>query len=306
MKRISLFATAILFIASGIAQASDSYIATKYRARWSPYTHSLIFGDVKYSPYAFRYGGSGLISSRLRYSMYGKKYGRSNLVHENARYSPYAFGYNRSGLITDPYTVTFDLHYVQPYRRSGYGVVVNQPACYPVRKSSHVSNRAKNNYRTKTAARQARVEEQKQRRNQIQTAKEFNGKDVIAAYLSSKNIPFRTNRILSIDSKLISIDFQLTDRNLIIKYWNPEEILALKKQQNHRIRYYERYLESYQDFCGEYLNSGGEIHQIITAENIEVLTKLLEYDGLKEEIKSEEKTVIAKADEGSAALTTVD
>lgn len=141
----------------------------------------------------------------------------------------------------------------------------------------------------------ARVKEQKNRRNQIHAAKEYTGKDVIAAYLSSKNIPFRTNRILSIDSKLISIDFILTDRNIIIKYWNPEEILALKKQQNHRIRYYERYLESYQVFCSDYLNSGGKIHQIITAENTEVLAKLLKYDGLKEELKSDEKTVVAKA-----------
>lgn len=306
MKRISLFAIAIFAVTSGAVQASDSYIATKYRARWSPYTHSLIFGDVEYSPYAFRYGVSGLTSRHLRYTMYGKKYGSSNLVNEHARYSPYAFGYNRSGLITDPYSVTFDLYYAQPYRASGYSVVVNEPTCYTIARSSNVCDNAKSNYQAKVAARRANVQKQENRRSQIRPAGEFTGEDIIAAYLTSKNIAFRTNRSLSIGNKLITVDFQLTDKNIIIKYWNPEEILALKKQQSHRIRYYENYLESYRDFCSEYLNSGGEVHQIITADNAEVLAKLMEYDRLKDEEKSDEKTSVAKAGEEPAAMTTVE
>ena len=149
MKRTSLFTTTICAIAylvpqGQVARASDAYIATAYRARWSPYTHSLIYGDVAYSPFVFRYGGSGLLNKQIKYTMYNGKYDSSNLVVKNTVYSPYAFGYDRSGLITDPYSVTFNLVYAQPYNISGYGVVAAQQPCFPVQRSyvtrSSVSN----------------------------------------------------------------------------------------------------------------------------------------------------------------------
>jgi hypothetical protein len=311
MKRISLFAIAIIAIASitpqgQVARASDAYIATVYQARWSPYTHNLIFGDVAYSPFAFRYGGSGLLNKQIKYTMYNERYGSSNLVVEHAVYSPYAFGYDRSGLITDPYSVTFNLQYAQPYNLSGYGVIAAQQPCFPVVRSSVSREMARNNYRAKVAARWEHVEAQRKRMAQIPAEKEINGQDVIAAYLTSKNIPYRTNRTLSIDNKLMTIDFQLTNKKLIIKYWHPEEILALKQQQNYKIRSYDNYMESYRDFCSQYLENGGELCQIVTADNVEVLAKLMECDGIKEDSKPDEQTAVAKAGEETMVQTAVE
>jgi hypothetical protein len=316
MKRTSLFAIAICAFAwlvpqGQVVRASDAYIATVYRARWSPYTHSLIFGDVAYSPYAFRYSGSGLLNKQIKYTMYNEAYGSSNLVVEHAVYSPYAFGYDRSGLITDPYSVNFNLVYAQPYRIGGYGVIAIPQPCYPfatsaVPRSSVSREIAKSNYQAKVAARRRHVDAQRQRRDQAPPEREFNGQDVIAAYLTSKNIPYRTNRTLSIDNKLMTIDFQLTDKKLIIKYWNPEAILALKQQQDYKTRLYDNYMESYRDFCSKFLANGGELCQIVASDNVEVLAKLLECDEFKEDSKANEQTTVAKAGEETAASTTMD
>lgn len=310
MKRISMFAMVMLAVLPGITKAYDYHFATRFRVRWSPYVHGLVYGDVKYSPYAFKRGSSGLIYSRLRYTPFAKKYGKSNLVYDNVRYSPYAFGYNRSGLIAHPWGQSYNYHYVRPYQDAGPCVVVyhntSQSSCSAVNRNTNISNRAKNNYRAKLATRKAKIEQLKRHRSRVRTQKKYNGRDLISAYLRSKNIDFRTNRTLSIENKLISIDFQLKDRNIIIKYWNPEEILALKQQKNNKISSYERYLESYKDFCGSYLNSGGRIYQIITADNTEVLAKLIEYDELKNEQESIETTVVAKADTGPVNLKKAD
>jgi hypothetical protein len=111
---------------------------------------------------------------------------------------------------------------------------------------------------------------------------------------------------LSIENNLISVDFILTDKNTIIKYWNPEKILALQKENDPRIRSYENYLKSYKNFAGEYLDSGGQIYQIISADETEILTKLLEFQKQCDEQQPDEITTVAKADENSPALAMAD
>ena len=310
MKRISLFAIAMLATVPGITKASGYYSASQYRVRWSPYTHGLVTGDIKYSPYAYQRGSSGLIYRRMKYSPYAKQYGNTGLVHDNVRYSPYAFGFNRSGLVADPWGGAYDYQYARPHKSPGPCVVVynsKSPSYRPsVNRSTRVYAGTNNNPRAKLAARKAKVEQLKRRRDQIQTAREYNGKDIISAYLRLKNIDFRTNRTLSIENKLISIDFILTDKNIIIKYWNPEAILALKQQQNKRIRSYERYLVSYKEYCNEYLNNGGRIYQIITADHKEVLVKLIDYKQLEEKPELEDRTIPAQADENLTVMARAD
>jgi len=310
MKRISVFAIAIMAILPGLTKASVYHYDTRYRVRWSPYTHGLVWGHLRYSPYAYQRGSSGLVYHRLKYSPYAKQYGNTGLVHDNMRYSPYAFGLKSSGLIANPWGQSYDYHCLQTYQNTRPCVVVHhstsQASCPSAGRNTSAYNRAKNNSRTRLAARKAKAEQLKRRRDQIRTAKEYGGKDIISGYLKLKNIDFRINRILSIENNLISVDFILTDRNIIIKYWNPEKILALQKQQNPRIRSYESYLESYKDFCSEYLDSGGQIYQIITADNTEVLAKLLEYKELCNEQESGETTTVAKASEDSTALAIAD
>jgi hypothetical protein len=306
MKRISVFTIAILVTLPVVAKASYYPFASRHRVRWSPYTHGLVYGDVQYSPYAYKRGSSGLVYRRLQYSPYANKYGKSKLVYDNVRYSPYAFGYKRSGLISYPWGASYDYHYSRPIQYDGPCVVVYHSKCKPpcpsVNRSAKVRHRAKNYNRVSPAVHKPKTEQRLRRSSYKVEQKELNAKDVIEAFLTIKNIDYKTNRILSIEKKLISIDFELTDRNIIIKYWNPKEILALKKQKNSRIFYYDNYLESYREFCSEYLRDGGQIHQIVTADNKEILKKLFQLDDLEAEQKTSDTTAIAKANEVSNAL----
>lgn len=309
-KRISMFAIAIVTILPGLTKANVYYYNRRYRVRWSPYTHGLVRGNLKYSPYAKKYGSSGLVNYRLKYSPYAKKYGKTGLVYDNVRYSPYAFGFKSSGLIADPWGNTYNYHRSRGYHNAKPCIVVchstSQSPSPSAGRSKPACNRTKNNSWAKQAARRAKTEQLKARREQKQTADEHSSRDIISGYLRLKNIDFRINRILSIENNLISVDFILADKNIIIKYWNPEKILALQKQKNSRIRFYESYLESYKGYAGEYLDSGGQIYQIITADSTEVLTKLLEFQKQFDEQQSCETTNIAKAGEDSTAVAMAD
>jgi hypothetical protein len=50
------------------------------RTHWSPYTQSLVGGNLEYSPYALSYRSSGLIDRDLEYSPYAFSYKNSGLV----------------------------------------------------------------------------------------------------------------------------------------------------------------------------------------------------------------------------------
>jgi hypothetical protein len=309
-KRISIFAIAILAILPNLTKATGYQYDTRYRVRWSPYTHGLVWGYVKYSPYAKKYGNSGLVYYRMKYSPYAKKYGNTGLVYDNVRYSPYAFGLKSSGLVSDPWGQSYDYYRSRPYQSAGPCIVVcnstSRPSYPSTGGSTTTYNRTKNNSRAKSAARQAKIELRNSQRELTQAAKEYSGKDIIGGYLNLKNIDYRINRILSIENNLISVDFILTDKNTIIKYWNPEKILALQKEKNPRIRTYENYLESYKDFAGEYFDSGGQIYQIISADEKEILTKLLEFQKQCDEQEPDETTTVAKAGEDSTAVAMAD
>lgn len=294
MKRILALVLTISTVLSVTANAAICHHCNQYRVRWSPYTHSLVSGNVKYSPYAFEHGRSGMVYKGLRYSPYAR-----GLVHRNVRYSPYAFGFKKSGLVADPWISSCNYYCARPSRSACAVIYRNssRSSCPSVKRKPRNYNRRTNNCRTTATVRKAVTGNPGCQRNRQIEEKPLDGRDVIEAYLDLLRINYRTNRILSIEGNLISIDFILTGRNTIIKYWNPEAILALKRRNNSRIAYYENYLESYGNYCSEYLENGGEIHQIITANNKEVLTKLFDCNLLKAKRGTDSTTVVAKADE---------
>ncbi|UCC98870.1 MAG: hypothetical protein JSW66_03055 [Phycisphaerales bacterium] len=273
MKRISIVAAILLMGATGLTKAHSFYWGRghwDHRVRWSVYTHSLVPGDLYYSPYAYRNGHSGLVPYWVRYS-------------------PYAFGTNHSsGLVNDHASSISSIYYVPDGRRYADSIRIVHAGR---RDGLHCSSRA--DVHQKPASYAQMVEA---RRNQIrQLAKsgrreratgETGGSQIIAAYLKSKNIDFRTNRLLQIAGKTISVDFLLTDRNVMVKYWDPIEILALDQQAEYRKRAYEDYLESWKDFCGQYQRAGGTVYSIISADSGEILAGLTDCS----ELNGEERT----------------
>ena len=264
MKRISILAAAILLVAISVTEGYSSYWGGStwdYRVRWSIYTQSLVPGDVHYSPYAYNYGHSGLVPYWVRYS-------------------PYAFSYEHpSGLVSDYASSPSSTRYIYylpydgGYKDPGWVVHYGGGASDCVNQGSR-SGQTRESYADKVKARSERVRQLAESSRQERTTRENGGSQIIAAYLKSKNIEFRTNRLLQIEGKTISADFLLTGRNIIIKYWDPVEILSLDRQAEYRKRAYENYLESWKEFCGQYQQAGGTIYQIVSADSDEILAKL--------------------------------
>jgi len=133
----------------------------------------------------------------------------------------------------------------------------------------------KQSYEKRLRARRAIVEKTKQDRRRINVMRVKDGNEIICGYLRSKNIDFKTNRFLKIDNKTVSVDFLLEDKNIIIKYWNPEEIQSLAQQPEYKRNFYEKYKESSSSFCEEYKKAGGEVYQIESANAREILARLM-------------------------------
>lgn len=276
MKRISYVAIVFLAIMPTVTNAYhyafSHYSSLRYRARYSPYAFSyrhpsgLIPGGLRYSPYT-----SGLVASNLRYSPYA-----SGLVPYGVRYSPYAFSHGHSGLICD-------------YSYSGFScppyAIVGSTGCCPTgvdcrrskcgRAVSHGCSGSAGNTRSyqqaKLRARKERLERLREAAEEFEQMGENDGKEIIYSYLKSKNLDFRMNRLLRIESKTLSAEFLLKDKDLIIKYWNPDEI---EQQEGYREGICEEYQEKWRDLSQEFVANGGKTYEINSANKEEILSKL--------------------------------
>ena len=284
MKRISLFAIVILTIAPGVTKAyiyDYGYGSVRYRTRWSPYAFShkrsgLVSGDLHYSPYAFSHkNSSGLVDRDLRYSPYAFSHKNpSGLIHEDSGYSPYALSYKHSGLVAD-------IGYRASYRTCYAPVTVvhsvhNWPGTVS-RKHSESSEEMKNSYEEKLIARRERIKQARDSRKQINNmAKEHDGKEIIHRYLKSKNInDFETNGILKINNKTVNVNFLLRDKNIIITYWDLDEVQSLLQQPGYKRNYYERHEQQWKNLCTKHIQTGGKVYLITSADAKGILAKLM-------------------------------
>lgn len=266
MKRISMLAIAMLTIVPSVTKGyyDHAYGSWRYRVRWSPYVFGLVPGEARYSPYAYKYGHSGLVPYWIRYS-------------------PYAFSYKHPSGLVDDYASSMGSIYYRPddysYRNSGLVDCDAHRLSYAFSHNhSNPSGRMKQSYEKRLRARRAIVEKAKQDRRRINVMRAKDRSEIICGYLRSKNIDFKTNRFLKIDNKTVSVDFLLKDKNIIIKYWNPEEIQSLTHQPEYKRLFYEKYKESSSNFCEEYKKAGGKVYQIESANEREILARLMVCD----------------------------
>jgi hypothetical protein len=283
MKRISLFAIVILTIAPGVTKAyiyDYGYGSFRYRTHWSPYAFShkrsgLVSGDLRYSPYAFSHKNpSGLVDRDFHYSPYAFSHKNpSGLIHENAGYSPYAFSYKHPGLVADA-------GYRACYRTCCAPVMVvhsvhNWP-CTVSCKHSESSDQTKNSYEEKLMARRERIKKARDSRKQINMAKKNDGKEIIYRYLKSRNInDFEITGILKINNKTVNVNFLLRDKNIIITYWDLDEVQSLLQQTGYKRNYYERHEQQWKNLCTKYIQTGGKVYPITSADAKEILAKLM-------------------------------
>jgi len=259
MKRISVFTIVMLMLVPGISKARTRYygISVRFRTRHSPYAFShkhpsgLIDGDLQYSPYAVGHYPGGLAPYWLRYS-------------------PYAFSNKHpSGLISDHgyyYYLPYG-YYPYVYRYRYPGPVDCNPHSYSTSDYEHAnpSNGTRNSHEEKLRA----------HRNRINMVRQNDGKEIIYNYLKNKNIDeFQVDRIFSVDNKTVSVNFVFRDKNLIIKYWNPEQLQALLQQPGYKRNFYEKYEQTWMDLYEKHKQAGGKVYHIASANREEILNKL--------------------------------
>jgi hypothetical protein len=243
MKRISLWLV-LLALTPGIAEAWNYYVPPRYR--------------VHYSPYALSYHSSGLVPGGLDYSMHRVDYHNSGLVLEGVRYTPYALNYNHSGLVRDYYPISA---YAYPAYRVVYAVT--QSACRVPCCSARDTNSG-----TRPALYTRSIPRGKPRK--------ADGMDIIRQQLRAKGINApHINRILSIDKKLVSVDFMLADRKLLIKYWNPDATKMLDAAEGSRRKAYEKYKRNWESFAAQFEQGGGEIFYV-TASDAQTIVAALD------------------------------
>ncbi len=276
MKRISLSAIVLLIIVPSLAQARFyHYPSIRYRTRWSPYafthkTSGLISGYYGYSPYAFNHKSNGIIHQDISWCPYAFSHKRSGLIHDNMGYSPYAFNYKHSGVIN------YD-HYRGRYRicRAPIVIVHTIEESCARNDSSRPSEESKSSYAKMPMSREEQLKIQRDSKKQIKTAQKNDGKDIIYRYLKNRNIDdFKMTGILKIEGKVINVSFLLKDRNLMITYWDLDEVESLLQQPGYQRKYLEKHEKQWKNLCEQYTQAGGKIYPISSADKNEILAKL--------------------------------
>lgn len=278
MKRISLFAIVLLTIVPGLTKARFyDYSSVRYRTRWSPYAFSnkssgLISGHYSYSPYAFSNKCNGLVHEDYRYSPYAFSHKNpSGLIRDNIDYSPYAFNYKHSGLIAN--TGYRGRHRIcRPPVAIAHTVDNTSRARSNTSRSSDKTNIS---YRNLPTSRRERIQAQMDSKKQIKTAKQQDSKDIICRYLKSRNIDgFKMTGMLRISGRVINVNFLLKDKNLMITYWDLDEVQSLLQQPGYHRSYFERHEKEWKNLCNKYTQTGGTIYPITSADENEILAKL--------------------------------
>ena len=266
MRRISLGVILLLFVPS-ITQA-DYVVPLSYR--------------VHYDPYSFGYHSNGLVPGGIHYNPYAFKPNTSGLVFEGVRYIPYAFTYKSTGLVLDYY------YYPIPY-------VIGGPPCpsmqaYPGYGGVPPYGTRPANPPAPSYDQNGGTEPPTQVDESAASAQRDDAMVVIRQYLRERRLSdVVINRILRIDNKLVSADFAIRGRNLLIKYWDPTQIQSpdanaapQPSPANSRgTRALEKYRTDWQTFAGKYQQEGGEIYVVAASGRTDIIAALDACEKLK-------------------------
>lgn len=233
MKRTSLWLV-LLALTPGIGKA------------WG---YGSYYCGVRYTPYAFTYRSSGLVSCGVDYT-------------------PYAFTYRKSGLVPG-YEGTCG-----SYVNYGYPLGIARPVRHG-RPAAHGPRSSRGHAQAAPAERAP------------------NGMDVIKQHLLARDIQSADiNQILMIDNRLISVDFLLADRNLLIKYWDPEGIETLSAERSPRQKHVENYRRNWAKVAAEHEKNGGRIYYVEASDAQAIVAALNSCETLNVKPETEGRAVL--------------
>jgi len=245
MKRISMLV--VLSMLAPAATQASSHSSQRYR--------------VRYSPYAFNYHNSGLIPGAVKYSPYTFNVGSSGLVYEGARYTPYAFNYNNPGLVVDYHLWHSPTCAPHPTCGAAAAHGVTQ-GTYPARRSRATPRRRPTRYASATA-------------QEIRRINATEGSQIIKQHLKSRGIDnVDVSRRLSIRHRTAGIAFILRDRNLVIRYSDPETLESFGAESAGNRKVLQRYEQRWETFAKAFEARGGTIYRINTSDSSQIVAAL--------------------------------
>ncbi len=172
------------------------------------------------------------------------------------RYSPYAFNYHSSGLVPCGYEYTpYAFNYYNSGLVYGYGICDYGGYTYALpgvhhRPVTHVVHSVS-------------VRPRGHAQNTARPPRPPDGMAIIRQHLHAKGVTsVDIDRVLRVGDQLLSVDFLVKDRNLLIKYWNPEGIEQLNTKEPFGQKAYANYKESWEKLAEQFQQKGGEIYYV--------------------------------------------
>lgn len=80
--------------------------------------------------------------------------------------------------------------------------------------------------------------------------------------------------MLRIDGRTININFLLKDKNLLITYWDLDQVQSLLQQPGYHRSYFEKHEKEWKNLCNKYTQAGGKVYPITSADENEILARL--------------------------------
>ena len=260
MKRISLL-VAIVVLAPAVSQAS-LYNSQRYR--------------VRYSPYSFNYHNSGLVSGGIKYSPHAFNSHSTGLVYEGVRYTPYAFNYHNSGLVID--------YYRWP---TSYCAPVQVVESCPAPRSSAATSQAR---RRAYAARRHSISAEK-----LREIRETDGQQIVRRYLQAQGLDnVHIDRRLCIENRTAGAAFILRDKNLVVRYTNPQIIESLETEGGSRMKAVQRYERDWEAFASNFEANGGNVYRVDASKPDHIVAALAACDVLNPDGAGERTTMVAR------------
>ena len=272
MRRISI-GMMLLVLTPGITQGYN-YSSLNYR--------------VQYNPYSFGYHSNGLVPGGITYSPYALRPGDPGLVFEGVRYDPYAFNYRGQGLVLD--------YYWYPIPYAVYNVTCSPDQVCAVRQGGPPRGSSGPTYTGNYGQYSRVVVPSKPTPRPVASADKEDPLFVIRQHLGEQGFAdVGVNRTLRVENKLISADFTVGGRKLLIKYWNPTQIGTQDTKTGLAQKAIETYKKDWETFAGKYQRDGGEIYVVAASGRADIVAALDACKSLNPgDVKPGEQVVVAK------------
>jgi hypothetical protein len=184
----------------------------------------------------------------VHYSPYALSYHNSGLIPCDVEYTPYALSYHNSGLV-----------YGYGICDYGYGFAIGVPRHAAIRGTTvRTASHSRSFAQAAPRAAQPCARATTCRSDPVAT---------IRQHLQTKGFAAaRIDRVLCVNNALVSVDVMVKERNLLIKYWNPEEVQRLTAQETVNQKVYARYKQNWERFAQQYQQAGGAIYTVNASE----------------------------------------